>query len=161
MSSVLDKAMVLCAVIASMVVCAFIFGRIIILNIFKGSACNIDLIDELEAGGVEGAAEGALLVFFLKKRCSSCIALLTCIKKISLVFSNDVKFVIIIDGFAIDETVKFGDSYVVPDAKGLIRSRAKISSVPTVIAVRGKDQIKYVGLNACSQGMLDLIYSTL
>lgn len=161
-SSLLQDATFYCVVLVAMVVAAFSFGRAMILSVFIGSSCNIDIVDELVASEIVGVTEDTvLLLFFLKKRCPACVILIAYVQKISAVFYDKVKFILVIDGFSINETVKLAEAYVVPDSNNVLKARAKIFSSPTLVAMRGKVQKKYVGLNACSQGISDLIYSTL
>lgn len=151
-----------CVVLVAIVIASFSFGRALILSAFIGSSCNIEIVDELTVNEIEGITEDTtLLLFFLKVRCKACVTLIAYIQRISAVFSDEVKFVVVIDGFAIDETIKLGEAYVVPDSKNVLKARAKHLSSPTLVAMRGKVQKKYVGLQACSQGISDLIYSTL
>lgn len=153
-----------CVVSMAMVIIAFGFGRKLALSMFLGSPCSIEIVDKLvtdEIVGVAAVEDAALLLIFLKKRCPACVTLMAYVHRLSAAFSDKVRFVLIIDGLSINETVRFAEAYVVPDIGNVLRTRAKISSAPTLVTVRGRVQKKYVGLNACSQGISDLIYSTL
>jgi hypothetical protein len=145
---------VFCSILAMLLSGLFLLGRSFGMKHFSGVKCNHDLFSALAGYDINiHGDETTVLIFFLKKKCKSCMVLMRYVEKISCVFLDKIRFVLIIDGFDIDEVAKFGGAYVIPGKGGEMRSKADVNSFPALIAIHGDNQKKYVGLNACNTGI--------
>jgi hypothetical protein len=149
---------IFCLVLALLLSLVFLFGRHLAMEQSTGARSSYGLLKILASYNLGIATDNTVFFFFfLRKNCHGCIVLLKYVEKISMVFSENIKYVVVIDGFSADDVAKFGGAYVVPDKGDALKSEARVSSTPTLVAIHGNSQRKYVGLGACNAGLSNII----
>lgn len=135
----------------------FFWGRHVILTPNSGKIVQYPIERTLDEHGIK--ASKSILLFFIKKRCPSCIKIMQYVEKISKVFCSEIIFILIIDEFHIEEAAKLGEAIVLPDNNGHLKKACKIKAMPSLISLHSGIQSKYSGLNACNLGMSKVLCS--
>jgi hypothetical protein len=153
----LEINVIFCLMLALFFTVMFFWGRHVILAMYAGKVVRYSIEGILRSYDVDSSRN--VLLFFIKKGCPACVALMKYIERISKIFCNNVYFILIIDEFHIDEAAKLGEAIVMPDNEGLLKKACNIKMMPSLISLRDGGQKKYSGLNACNVGISDILCS--